>query len=304
MFRLGKIILTLGSRGYLNWVPDSIYLKIIFNYRMNERLNLKSPQTFNQKLQWLKLYNRNPIYTTMVDKYAVRQYIEDKIGNEYLIPLVGGPWKTFEEIDFNALPDQFVLKSTHDSGGLVICRDKSKLDIDEARKKITISLGRNYYNRCREWPYKDVLPQIIAEKYMTDGSNTCLPVYKIFCFDGQPKIIQTIQNDKLPGESVDYFDPKWNLLKMRQNFPNSVYPLKKPEQLKKMLEIAKTLSTGHSFIRVDLYTINMHIKFSEYTFFSDSGLEKFYPESWDMMLGGWLTVPVSRRVKSDKQMSR
>jgi len=272
-------------------LSDEIYLKILYRVRMGKKLNLKNPTCFNEKLQWLKLYDRKPLYTTLVDKYAVRQYIKDKIGEEYLIPLVGGPWKSFDEIDFDALPNQFVLKCTHDSGGLVICRDKSKLDRDAARKKISGCLKLNYYFGGREWPYKNVPPRIIAEQYMTDEENDNLPVYKIFCFHGEPRIIQSIQNDKQPNESIDYFDTDWNLLELRQNFPNSANPFARPDQLPAMLEVAKKLAKGMSFIRVDLYTINGKVKFSEYTFYSDSGTAKFEPDTWDLTLGQWLRLP-------------
>jgi len=277
--------------GLADRLSDETYLKCLYRVRTGKKLNLKTPTTFNEKLQWLKLYDRKPLYTTLVDKYAVRQYIKDKIGEEYLIPLVGGPWKSFDEIDFDALPNQFVLKCTHDSGGLIICRDKSRLNIDAARKRINKSLKRNYYYRGREWPYKNVPPQIIAEQYMTDEGNVNLPVYKIFCFHGEPRIIQSIQNDKQPNESIDYFDTDWNLLKLRQNFPNSATPFARPAQLPAMLEIARKLSKGNSFIRVDLYTINGKVKFSEHTFYSDCGTAKFEPETWDLTLGQWLKLP-------------
>lgn len=197
-----------------------------------------------------------------------------------MIPLVGGPWKSFDEIDFDALPDRFVLKCTHDSGGLVIVRDKNKMDTATARKKITHYLARNYYYCGREWPYKDVPPRINAEKYVEDLGHTNLPVFKVFCFNGEPKIIQTIQNDKQPDESIDCFDMQWNLLELRQNFPRSTTHYIRPRMLKKMLSLAKQLAVGHSFIRIDLYQINGDVMFSEYTFYSDSGMARFTPEEW------------------------
>ncbi len=280
----------LAAKGFYNKMSDQKFLEKKYYMKFGKKLELHNPQTFNEKLQWLKLYDRNQLYTTLVDKYAVREYIKEKIGEEYLIPLVGGPWKSFDEIDFNMLPNQFVLKCTHDSGGLIICKDKSKLDIKTARKKINKCLRNNYYWGNREWPYKNVPPQIIAEKYMTDGNNNFLPVYKFFCFNGEPKIIQTIQNDKQPNESIDYFSIDWKLLKLRQNFPNSEKPFERPEQLSAMVEIARVLSKGKSFVRVDLYIINNEVKFSEHTFYSDSGTEKFKPENWDTKLGEWIKL--------------
>lgn len=162
-----------ASRNMLNWMSDEAFLKRKFKLRMGYELDLDNPKTFNEKLQWLKLYDRNPLYTKLVDKYEVRKYIAEKIGEEYLIPLVGGPWNSPNEIDFDALPEQFVLKCTHDSGGVIICKDKSALDIPAAKAKLAKHLKRNYYWTNREWPYKDVPPRIIAEKYMEDETESC-----------------------------------------------------------------------------------------------------------------------------------
>lgn len=274
-------------------IPDKLYLKIHYCIRMKQKLNLKNPQTFNEKLQWLKLYDRKPIYTTMVDKHEVKKYVADIIGEEYIIPTLG-VWDSFDEIDFDALPDQFVLKCTHDSGGLVICKDKSQLNKGSARRKIEKSLKRNYYYNTREWPYKDVKPRIIAEQYMQDSNHPeqeSLLVYKIMTFDGEPKIIQTIQNDKTQNETIDYFDEQWNLLDLRQNYPNSKIPLQRPETLEQMLDLARRMSEGHPFLRVDFYEIEGKVYFSEYTFFSDAGMAIFTPEEWDTKLGEWITLP-------------
>ena len=276
----------------LRVLPDKIYLKTLFELKFDEKLNLKDPQTFNEKLQWLKLYDRNPLYTKMVDKYEVKKYVADLIGEQYIIPTLG-VWDSFDEIDFEKLPEQFVLKCTHDSGGLVICRDKSKLKKETARAKIEKSLKVNYYWRGREWPYKNVVPRILAETYMQDGDTVSLPVYKFFCFDGKATICQTIQNDKQPNETIDYFDRDWNLLDLRQNYPNSARPLEKPSCFDEMLNIADTLAQDKkSFLRVDLYVINGNIYFSEYTMFSDSGLAVFHPVEWDKKLGKMINLQV------------
>lgn len=290
------LIQKLSLRGLLNWLPDKAYLKLMFKVRMGKKLNLKNPQTFNEKLQWLKLYDRKPKYTMMVDKFEVKKYISEKIGEEYVISTLG-VWDKFDDIDFEKLPNQFVLKCTHDSGGLVICKDKSKLDIAFAKQKIERSLKKNYYWHGREWPYKNVKPRIIAEKLMKDGDNSYLPVYKFMCFNGQPLIIQTIQNDKQPNESVDYFDIEWNLLNIKQNFPNSENPLARPKELEQMRALAEKLSKGHAFIRVDLYVINGKLYFSEYTFYSDCGLVPFYPEKWDDVLGQWISLCGKNSIK-------
>lgn len=272
-------------RSMLSVLSDTMYLKLLFRLKFDKALNLNTPQTFNEKLQYLKLYDRKPIYTQMVDKYSVKEYVSDIIGSEYIIPTLG-IWDSFDDIDFDTLPEKFVLKCTHDSGGLVICRDKSKLDKEAARKKIEKSLKTNYYWRGREWPYKNVPARIMAEAYMQDGDNESLPVYKFFCFGGRACIIQTIQNDKTPDETIDYFDREWTLLDLKQNFPNSLNPLVKPNLFDKMLEIADVLAkVKKNFIRVDLYYINGKIYFSEFTFFSDSGMAVFHPEHWDERLG-------------------
>ena len=269
-----------GALGLLNWMPDKLYIQILFRLRMGSRLDLKHPRTFNQKLQWLKLYDRKPIYATMVDKYEVKKFVAERIGEEYIIPTLG-VWDKFEDIDFAMLPRQFVLKCTHDSGGLVICRDKSQLDMMMAKEKIEHSLKANYYFGGREWPYKNVKPRIIAEQYMQDGVPPDLPVYRFFCFNGEPKIIQVIQN-----ESIDYFDIQWNLRSLKGGNLNSKIPLKKPENFDRMLELVRRLYRDKkSFLCADLYDeINDKIYFTEYTFFSDVEMENFDPQKWDEIL--------------------
>lgn len=285
-----KVIIRLVPQKILNKIPDAIFLKIRYYAGVGKKLNLENPQTFNEKLQWLKLYDRKPEYTVMVDKHAVKKYVADQIGDEYVIPTLG-VWNSFDEIDFDSLPDQFVLKCTHDSGGLVICRDKKTLDIDSAKKKIEKSLKQNFFYRCREWPYKNVPPRIMAEQYMQDGDSRNLPVYKILNFSGEPRIIQVIQNDKTKNETIDYFDTRWHLLKMKQNFPNSAIPMERPVCLSEMLDLARKLSKDLPVIRVDLYEVNGKVYFSEYTFYSDAGFAAFYPEKWDNILGNWISIP-------------
>ena len=275
-------------------IPSKLWISYRFKVRTGEKMDWKNPKTFNQKLQWLKLYNRRPEYTTMVDKYEVKKYVAERIGEEYIIPTLG-VWDRFEDIDFDALPDQFVLKCTHDSGGLIIVRDKSKLDKEAARKMFRVALNRNHYSVNREWPYKNVKPRIIAEQYMKDEQAEDLPVYKIFCFGGEPYIIQAIQNDKQPNESIDYFDIGWDKLPLRQNFPNSEHPLPAPKTLDKMLQYAGVMSTRHPFLRVDFYEVNGKMYFSEFTFFSDSGMQKFDPPEWDYILGDRIKLPKKQK---------
>ena len=265
-------------------MDDETYLKKVYKLQMGKDLNLDNPQTFNEKLQWLKLYDRKPEYTQMVDKFATKEYVANKIGEEYIIKTLG-VWDKFDDIDFSALPDRFVLKTTHDSGGVIICKDKSTFDINKAKEKLEKSLKRKYYYAWREWPYKNVKPRIIAEEYMQDKDYSVLPVYKIFNFNKGSQIIQAIQNDKTKEERIDYFDKNWERLNLRQNYKTSDKPLEKPKTLEKMLDFATELSKGFPFLRTDFYEVNEKIYFSEFTFYSDAGLAKFNPEEWDVILG-------------------
>lgn len=289
-----KIKLNLYFTPFVKMIPDKLFLKLHYRISCRKKLDLKNPVGFNAKLQWLKLYFHRDIFTRMVDKYEVKSIVSDRIGEKYVIPTLG-VWDKFEDIDWDMLPNQFVLKCTHDSGGLVICRDKSTLDIEAAKKKINKSLRRNYFYLGREWPYKNVPRRIIAEKYMENPQNENLDVYKVFTFSGEPRIIQTIQNDKTSSETIDYFDPQWNLLDMRQDYPNSEVPLKQPESLTKMLELARELSDGLPFVRIDFYEINGEVFFSEFTFYSDCGFARFTPSSWDNILGEWVILPVKEK---------
>jgi len=290
--QLGEIFARTRASRLIN---DAAYLKIRYKLVFGSKLHLNNPISFNEKMQWLKLYNRTTDKTIMVGKATSKQYASNLIGEEHVIPTIG-VYDSFSEIDRNSLPRQFVIKCTHDSGSIVICSDKQLFDWDIAENKINRCLNRSMFWWGREWPYKGVKPQIIIEPFMKDGDNDFLPVYKFLCFNGIPKIIQTIQNDKQPNESIDYFDTNWNLLDMRQNYPNSQSPLKRPELLPEMLEIATKLAVDQPFVRVDLYTINGQIFFSEFTFFSDCGFARFNPESIDLEWGNWIKLPQKTEV--------
>lgn len=281
----------LGARYFFNWMPDPMYLKIQFRLAMHKKLNLANPVSYNEKIQWLKLHDRKPEYTMMVDKYAVREYIAKTIGDEYSIPLVGGPWYRFEDIDFDKLPDQFVLKCNHDSGGLVICKDKSKLDKEAARKKIRKSLKRNFYWANREWPYKDVKPCIIAEQYMVDDSGYELRDYKFFCFDGEPKAM-FIATDRSSHVSTkfDFFDMDFNHLPFTNGHPCAEKTPEKPKCFDEMIRLAKILSQEIKQVRVDFYEINGKVYFGEMTFSHWSGMVPFKPEEWDYKFGEWIKL--------------
>lgn len=284
-----KILMYMCAKGIFNWLPDKIFLKFMFKIRMRKKLNLETPITFNEKIQWLKLYNRKPEYSEMVDKYKVREYIAKTIGEEYLIPLLG-VYDKFEDIDFDKLPNQFVLKCTHDSGGVVICRDKNKLDKEILRKKINRSLKKNFYYHGREWPYKDVTPKIICEKYMVDESGTELKDYKFFCFGGIPKAL-FVATDRGVDTRFDFFDMEFNHLPFMQHYKNSTKKIVKPKGFNQMIDLAKKLSKDMPHVRVDFYDINGKIYFGEITFYHFSGVEKFEPEIYDKIFGDWIELP-------------
>lgn len=291
-----SVIASLGHRGWFNWMDDATYLKMIFRIKMNRRLDLENPQTYNQKLQWLKLYDRKPEYTQMVDKYEAKKYVARIIGEEHIIPTLG-VWDCFEDIDFDKLPNQFVLKCTHDSGGLIICKDKSKLDKEKARKLICNCLKHNYFWGLREWPYKNVQPRIIAEQYMVDESGTELKDYKFFCFDGQPKAMFIASDRSNPNEETkfDFFDMDFNHLPFTNGHPNATRNINKPEGFEEMKQLAAKLSNSIPHVRVDLYNINGHIYFGEMTFSHWSGFKPFVPEEWDYKFGSWINLPEKAR---------
>lgn len=279
--------------GNTHRMSDERYLKLMFRDRMGYWFDLKNPKTFNEKLQWLKLYNRKPEYTAMVDKYEAKKYVAEKLGEEYIIPTLG-VWDKFEDIDFDALPEQFVLKCTHDSGGLIICRDKSKLDKEKARERIEKSLSSNYFWHGREWPYKNVKPRIIAEQYMVDESGYDLKDYKFFCFDGEVKLCM-IERDRAKGRNghaVDFFDRHFEHQNITvDGYPNASQGYEKPSNYDELIGIAEKLAKNIPHIRVDLYNINGRCYFGELTFFQASGSIQFSPPEWDGVLGDWIKLP-------------
>lgn len=283
-----KLTLALASRNILK-MSDEKYIKLKYEFLRNEKLDLENPRTFNEKLQYLKLYDRKPFYTNLVDKYEVRKFVTEVIGEEYLIPLLGR-WNTFDEIDFSKLPNQFVLKCTHDSGGIVICKDKRKFNIKEAKRKIQKCMKTNYYYKGREWPYKDVKPRIIAEQYMIDESGTELKDYKVFNFNNVPKLIE-VDFDRFIQHKRNIYDTKWNYLNLCIEYPTDPNKkIEKPKNLEEMLSCAKKLSKGFPFLRTDFYNINGKIYFGEITLYHGSGLEKIIPEKYEKILGDWINL--------------
>ena len=273
------------------FVPDELYLKIIFKSQINAgyKLNLKNPQTFNEKCQWMKLYNHNPLYTTLVDKVNVKRYVADKIGEEYVIPIIG-VWDRVDDIKWEELPNKFVLKCSHDSGGIVICKDKSFLDIDAAKKKLEKSLNYNYYWEGREWPYKNVPRRVFAETYMEDKFGE-LRDYKFLCFGGVPKILYIATERQKHATKFDFFDENFNHLPFTNAHPNAEVMPQKPESFELMKELASKLSEGIPFVRVDFYEVNGKVYFGEMTFFHMGGMKPFDPKEWDYKLGSLITLP-------------
>lgn len=275
-------------------LSDKQYIRKMFRLTMGTTPNLENPQTFNEKLQWLKLYNRKPEYTQMVDKYEAKQYVADQVGEEYIIPTLG-VWSRFDDIDFDALPDQFVLKCTHDSGGLAICREKGVFDKEKARRKIEHSLKKNYFWGNREWPYKNVKPRIIAEQYLEDMDE--LVEYKMFCFDGEVKMVLVCKGTAHgAGRTNDYCDLSLQRFPFTSLNPNSQGELKVPDEMPQLLAFAEKLSAGIPQVRVDTYLANGKIYFGELTFFHNSGFCAFDPPEWDNKLGEWITLPPKTEV--------
>ena len=273
------------------FLGDETYVKLHYLFHMLKPLDLKNPKTYNEKLQWLKLHDKRPEYTQMVDKIAAKEYVANIIGNEYIIPTIAIYDKP-EDIDFDQLPNQFVLKVTHDSGGIFVCKDKQTINKREAIKKMEWGLKRTYYKLNREYPYKDVPRRIIAEQYMEDESGYELKDYKIFCFDGKPKLLFVATDRQIHKTKFDFFDLDWNHLPFTNGHPNSPEPIQKPKNFEKMLEIAAKLSQGIPHVRVDLYNINGKIYFGEMTFFHWSGIVPFVPEEWDYKIGDMLHLPI------------
>lgn len=285
------VLIRLLQANLFRIIPDYLYLKIKFRLKMNKKLDLNNPKTFNEKLQWLKLHDRKPEYTRYVDKYEVRSYIKETIGEEYLIPLIG-VYNSFDEIDFDILPNQFVLKPNHTSGNVYICKDKSKIDYVKLKKEVNAWMKREYYWVHREWPYKNIKPKIICEDYMVDESGMELKDYKFMCFSGKVGCVFVCSNrNSKDGLNVDFYDTQWNHLPFERHYPNSGQNINKPKNFDKMIKFAEILSLDIPFVRVDFYEANEQLYFGELTFYPGSGYEEFTPESYDNLLGGLITLP-------------
>lgn len=271
-------------------IPDRAYIQMYYFAHFKKFCNLKNPKTYNEKLNWLKLHDKNPIYTRIVDKFEAKEYVKNIIGDQYIIPTLG-VWDNFDDIDFDKLPQQFVLKCTHDSEGLVIVKDKDKLDKEMAKNKIESALKQNFFYIGREWPYKNVKPRIIAEKYMEDHIDGELRDYKFFCFDGEPKAMFVASDRASDNVKFDYFDLNFNHLDIKQKYPHAEQPLRKPVTFEKMIELSKVLSKGFPHVRVDFYEVDGQLYFGELTFYHFSGFMPFEPNKWDKIFGDWIKLP-------------
>ncbi len=292
LFNKEKRMIFLAQRGFYKSMSDEKFIRKQFRNVFGRDLDLNNPRTYNEKLQWIKLYDRNPLYTQLVDKYEVKNIVGKIIGEQYIIPTLG-VWDNFDDIDFSTLPNQFVLKCTHDSGGLVICSDKTKFDKKKAKQKIEKCLKNDYYMQNREWPYKNVQRRIIAEKYMVDESGYELKDYKFFCFNGKVKsmFIATERNNPAIETKFDFYDTNFNHLPFTNGHPNSSIEIKKPKSFEKMIQLAEKLSEGIPQARIDFYDIDGEVFFGEITFFHFSGFMKFEPEEWDYTFGDWIELP-------------
>lgn len=276
-------------KGIIRYLPDKSYLKIKYAYIFKKKLDLKNPLTFNEKLQWLKLYNRNPIYTKLVDKYEVKKYVSDQLG-EGCVAKVYGIYDNFEAINFDTLPNSFVIKCTHDSGGIIVCKDKSTLNIDEARKKINECLFRDFYSLGREWPYKNVPKRILIEEYLSDESDMELKDYKIYCFNGKAKYIH-LDYDRFKNHHRNMYDCDWNQIDLTYTYESDkTRSFAKPERLEEMLACAEKLSLDIPFVRCDFYHLKDRIVFGEMTFFPESGFGSFNPEEYNLAWGGLIDL--------------
>ena len=273
--------------------PDKLYLSLLFRLKMGYWIDWKKPKTFNEKLNWLKLYDRDPIYTKVVDKYLVKDYVKEIIGKEYIIPTLG-VWDTPEDIEWDKLPQKFVLKTNHGGGnaGVIICKDKSTIDVEAIKKQLSKAMRQNIYMESREWPYKNVDKKIIAEEYLEDSVVDELRDYKFFCFNGDVKFLYIATGrQKYDEPFFNFFDADYNVLDFQQGHLRSEYIPLKPLCFDKMKMVASKLSKGFHEVRIDLYEVNGKIYFGEMTLFHMAGISPFNPKEWDYKFGEMIKLP-------------
>lgn len=290
-----KTLINIPSRAFaylarkfdFRFIPDALYLKWVYRGNTGRKLDLSNPKRYTQKLQCMKLYDRNPIYTVMVDKAQAKDWAAAIIGREHIIETLG-VWESFDEIDFSRLPKQFVLKCTHDSKSVIICKDKDTFDVDSARKKLEKALKRQYFYEGRQWPYQNVKPRILAEAYMCNDATSDLRDYKFFTFGGEPKVMY-IATGRERGETYgDFFDMDFQHLDLRIDHETAPVCPEKPELFEQMKAAAAKLAKGTPQVRVDFYEVNGQFYFGEMTFFHCSGFVSFRPDGWDEIFGSWM----------------
>lgn len=295
---LKLLYLKIYHTGIFNVIPDRFFVPFQYKMATGQRLNLNDVSTFNEKIQWMKLFDKNPAYPIIVDKYKVRRYVSERIGGEYLIPLLGH-WNSLDEINIDILPEQFVIKCNHDSGGISICQDKRKYDWNSEKRRLSIHVHQNHYYLSREWAYKEVKPCIIAEKYMKDDKTGELRDYKFFCFNGEPKYVQ-VDFNRFVDHKRNIYDINWNFVNLTIKCQNdSSRIIEKPEEFETMIKVAKELSMGLPQVRVDLYSVNGKVYFGELTLYHGSGFEKFTPDEYGQEFGSYIDLALCKTDKGE-----
>ena len=282
-----KLIKGLGTLGWFNWLPDKPYLKLVYWGETSKKLNLDAPVTYNEKLQWLKLYDRKPEYIKYADKYTVRSYISETIGEQYLIPLLG-VYDSVEEINWDSLPNQFVLKCTHGSGCNIICTDKDKLKIEVSKIKLNKWMKRNWYWFGREWPYKNIKPRIICETFISETDNTP-DDYKVLCFNGKAKLVG-VHIDRYGNHKLDNYDRQWEKTTIARDGPMSNFVYEKPKQFEKMIQLSELLASNMNHVRIDWFIVRDKLYFGEITLYEASGFDHFDNKEDDYLLGSWIDL--------------
>ena len=272
----------------LRFIPDEPYLKMVYRIKTGKKLNLKHPKTFCDKLNWLKLHDIHPEYTRLVDKVAVREHLKEVLGEDIGIPLLG-VWEHYDDIDFDALPDKFVLKCNHDSGSVKVITDKAYMDHAALRRFYEGRLIQNPYILGREYPYRDVPPRIYAEQFMIPEGDSDINDYKFFCFDGKPEIL-FVATERSTDCRFDFFDMDFRHLDIENIHPQSDRPIPCPASFGQMKELATRLSRGMKFVRIDLYEINGRVYFSEYTIYHAGGFWPMAPMEWEYRLGDLIRI--------------
>lgn len=269
---------------------DKAYIKLYFKEKVGYPINLDKPETFNEKLNWLKLYDRSPIYSMMADKYEVKRIVRERAGEEFVVPCYG-VWSSFDSIDFESLPDTFVLKATGDSSGAILCKDKKTFDYAAAKQRLDSCLKRNYYYRTREWPYKGIQARIIADQLLDDHTGNELRDYKFWCFNGVPRLMYcTVKTKDKSQVYENFYDMDFNVADIDHGFPRHQPEFHKPTGFETMKELATKLSKDIPFVRIDMFEVDGHVYFGEFTFFDWAGLQPFKSYDTDKMLGDWIKL--------------